>query len=325
MTVTDAVIELWQLAGEPSDFDPFDTGGVTLDPASNGTLHYLRQLSLAQQTLANWRTSGRRPIRFDKFMTRKNVKVGYTTQDYACTVIDKYTLRLITPASHVEPELLESSKIIFTYTPAGGVETAEEIEATIADQNGVNIDLGFRDEMDADIAQSGTCSIHFNQFDVRVSSTRATEGETLVLPINFRNIVKLISMADSGEIFQAESKEALDDYNQTLGTPTKYYGLGDKIYLDTYLEEPFWLTVEYQRVPNDLALPTDSFDIPTQWHGVLILLVEWNTAKMMHENEKSQMLLGEVNRIIGTMRTDQEEAWLRTNTSGVQIRREART
>jgi len=47
-------------------------------------------------------------------------------------------------------------------------------------------------------------------------------------------------------------------------------------------------------------------------------------AKRMQDRQKADILFTELNRWIDTLRTDQEEDWLRENTRGIYVRKEAR-
>lgn len=334
MTVRDAIVDLYELDGEPSNYDPWMTNTVDYDPAteldgtSRGARHYMRKLSRAQIALANWRTRNKRPIRFHKFLTRKNVKVGLDTQGYTASRItgDAYTLRLISPPSYLEPELLEGCRVDITYTDVGTATFTESVQVTLADQNGLNIDLQFRDPLEdpAFAYVNVTADLYFNNFVIRATDVRPAEAIYMALPSRYRNILKVIDMSTSNEVFVAESKEALDDYTLAAGTPTQYYALGEHIWFNTYLTEPFWFTIEYQRLPVNITSIDDNFDIPEQWHEVLMLIVQWQEAKRLYENERSQLLRGEIQNWIEQLRTDDEEMWARTNTSGFYIRKEAR-
>ena len=86
MNVGEAVAYLWELAGEPSDLDPWGVNETLYDPSVPGALittsfgyrYFIKQINKAQNTLANMRTRRGRPIRFNKFITRKNVRLGLT-------------------------------------------------------------------------------------------------------------------------------------------------------------------------------------------------------------------------------------------------------
>ena len=61
MLTREMIVEAWELAGEPSDLDPFAVNAATadtanLDATSVGVAHYLREISSAQMMLANWKT-----------------------------------------------------------------------------------------------------------------------------------------------------------------------------------------------------------------------------------------------------------------------------
>jgi hypothetical protein len=122
MNTRDMIIELWELAGEPSDLDPFYEAAPTttpdqLDPASAGVAHYLREISNAQVMLSNWKTSRGRAIRFKKFFNQRNVKVGRTDEiDMIQPVGDTTTMRISVPPVWLNPNYLDTARLELVWT-----------------------------------------------------------------------------------------------------------------------------------------------------------------------------------------------------------------
>lgn len=346
MDIRNMIVDLWELAGEPSDLDPWANGVVNYDPlvdldaTSAGVQYYLRQISLAQIMLANWRTRRGRPIRFNKFLTQTNIKVGRTATDYLYTItyIDAYTLRLTSSASSLSETVLTDSKLLVNgyYTRDGeDITTVTEILVARAVHDAGNgwYTLSLRDEV-TNIAYTddGTdylfdsmdCEVYLDRFQVERTSSPAFEGTRVELPNKFRNIIKITNMDDGTPLRRVESKESLFNPYMTFGIPGEWYSLGEMLYFDQYVEEGIWHTIEYQRLPNDMTALTDMLDIPEEWHEVLILINEWKVSKRMQDKQRANELLAEINRWIETLRTDMEEEWLREQTQGFYIRKEAR-
>lgn len=339
MRVRDAIIDLWELAGEPSDLDPWAIDTVNYDPdvdldaASTGVGFYLRQLSLAQVALANWRTRKGRPIRFKKFQVQTNIPLGRNVSDYnyEITFMTSNTLRITTPDSTLNETNLANTKMILNW--GNSIDPAqvftEEVYATMAVYNtaGNFYLIHFRDELEVDSTltwDSSSVDIYWDRFSIGRSANPIPRGNSLELPNKFRNLIKLLDMNTGSVLKKAGSKESLFNPYMTSGTPGEWYDLGDTLYLDKFLDETIWYTIEYQKLPDNLVDMDSILDIPEEWHEVLLLIVEWRVMKRMQDKQRANELAGEISRWIDLLRTDLEEEWLRDHTSGFYIRKEAR-
>ncbi len=345
MDIRNMIVDLWENAGEPSDLDPWIAAPVNydplteLEPTSDGVMYYLRQISLAQIALANWRTRRGRPIRFNKFLTQTNIKLGRNGEEfpYTATYINKFSIRLENPDAAISEEKLKDSKLIIlgSYTESGEAKVTEQetmVARAVYDALNDWYTLSLRDEITNVAYNDGVdhnftsiaATIYWNRFPVTRTPAPLMDGSEAEFDNNFRNMLKMMDMHTGSEIERAESKESLFNYQMTTGIPGKWYNLGDTIYFDSFMDETKWYTVEYQRLPNSVTTLQDTLDIPEEWHEVLLLINEWRVAKRMQDRQKADILFTELNRWIDTLRTDQEEDWLRENTRGIYVRKEAR-
>lgn len=348
MDIPNAIVDLWELAGEPSDLDPWGVDVVNYDPETEldenslGVKYYLRQLSRAQITLANWRTRKGRPIRFKKFLTQTNVLVGRDGEAnaYPMTYINSYSVRINSPDSALDEDNLADTKIIINgaYTQEGEEKSTAQVSMCVRavyDEPNDWYTLTLRDEItnvaytDSEGIEypftSYTIEIYWDRFLIERSTAPLYNGTTIEMPYKYRNIMKITGMKDGADLVRAESKANLFNPYMTFGLATSWYNLGEKLYFDTYFQDGGWYTLEYQRLPYNITSLTDTFDIPEEWHEVLLLIVEWQSQKRAQDKQAAAELLASINRWIDTLRTDMEEEWLRENTSGFYIRREARS
>ena len=91
MTLYDAIIEAWEISGEPSDLDPFSydvegdialdlNGNYIFDEGSKGYKYFIQQFNRAQVALANWRRRNGRFVKFKKFMTKTLLNLGTSNE-----------------------------------------------------------------------------------------------------------------------------------------------------------------------------------------------------------------------------------------------------
>ena len=117
----------------------------------------------------------------------------------------------------------------------------------------------------------------------------------------------------------------LYDYIMTEAVPTQWYKRGEVVYFDSYIGDPIWWTFEYQRLPINVSLYDDEFDIPEHWQDVILMIVEQAAARRALETEKVAVLGGQINSMINQLRTDQEDDWMGEETQGFYVRKEARS
>lgn len=87
MTLYNAIIDAWELGGEPSDLDPFaydangdialdGTGTYIFDLTSKGYKYFMDQFNRAQVAMGNWRRKNGRFVKFKKFIRKFQVTLG---------------------------------------------------------------------------------------------------------------------------------------------------------------------------------------------------------------------------------------------------------
>ena len=278
-------------------------------------------------------------------MTQTNVKIGRNGADllYEITFIDKFTLRLTDLYTAVQSGLTEdklNDSSLFlngTYDDGSGNKTVTQttmVARAVYDPINDYYTLSLRDEVNNEAYTDGSGTVHaydsfqaeiyFDRFPLERTGTPSMNGSAIEMPFKFRNILKITNMKDGTDLMRVESKENLFNPYQNTGTPVNWYTLGEVIYFDQFLNETLWHTIEYQRLPFDITTLDQAFDIPEEWHEVILLIVEWRNMKRMQDKQRANELYTEIVRWIDTLRTDQEEDWLREHTKGFYIRKEAR-
>ena len=335
MNVGEAIAYLWELAGEPSDLDPWGAGETLYDPNVPGALittsfgfrYFIKQINKAQNTLANMRTRRGRPIRFNKFITRKNIKLGLSDPTASTVaVLTTDTIR-VTDVPTTDVADYVDTKINLIRTAADDESNTQtflvaQAEVVLAG----TIDFTFlTDIVDVTfVVDTTTVEFYFNAFRIEKDSTNGT-GFTINLPTYARNIIGITNMQTSSKLTRAEAKTKLYDHIMIEGTPVQWYKSGEIIYFDAYIATPIWWIFDYQRLPIDVEFYDDEFDIPVQWQDVILMLVELDTARRMLENERAMILQQQVNSLIGQLRTEEEEEWIGEETQGFYLRKGARS
>ncbi len=332
MDTTDFILRCWEYAGEPSDLDPLLTTGTNtpdnLDSSSDGVAHYLRIINTAQLVLFNWRTSAGRPIRFKKFFVNQNVKLGISESSRIVTAVtkqDDQTFQLASMPSWATEETLENAMLRLTYT--NDSDETEEYDYMVMyafENTSGTVNVYLKEDID-DTTLSGTTSFSveffFNHF--MIDTTADMDGFHAPLRSTARNILKVTELENGAVLSRPGFKENLIDPYLRTGVPKEYYTLGDHLYFDSYIEDPTWFNVEYQRLPADLETMVDDIDIPDEWHHVLLLICSWLETKRLKDLEEDMALKSQINQLINQMRTDIEEDFIRQKTGGMFVQKES--
>lgn len=184
MNVGQAIAYLWELAGEPSDLDPwgpteaiYDPSQGTLLPNSFGFRYFIKQINKAQMTLANYRTRRGRPIRFKKFLTRKNVKLGLASPiSTGVTLIDTTSINVTDPPTTTIDDYVDTK---ITLVRTDGTTTAtQDLMVVLAEAGAVanTVDFTFQDDIDTITFSptSITAEFHFSAFKLKRTATSGT-------------------------------------------------------------------------------------------------------------------------------------------------------
>lgn len=339
MTIPEAIVELWESGGEPSDLNPWlNSSSILYDPntdlddTSEGVKHYLRVLSKAQVLLSNWKTGRNKPVRFRDFQVSRNVKLTQDNTTYTCTKISDHVIELTGLAlnSYLLTDAVESSSCTISQsslTYPEGIPTPVLTEDTlmamfIEPMSTTSVRIHFREPMTVhEFTPTVTVKFLFDRFSVETGTVTA-DSPYLLLPDEFRNILN-VTLADSSSVLKrAPDKTQLNNPDLSTGTPTMWYSIGKKIYFDVYFEEPTWFIVEYQRLPARLTSITNNFEIPEHWHEVLIIIGEYIAAKRQQQFDLIAVKYSHIDRLIGSLRLDSEEDHVRAKTGGVYVQRE---
>lgn len=346
MTIGEMISQIHENAGEPSDLDPWVAsptlyGNADISLTSRGAHEYVKRISDAQITLANWKTNNNRPIRFHALQVQRNVKLTLDDQDEACTLSDGNDYITITqPIGTLGPHFfdgtLESSSVEVTTTHVGDdlqtVTTVYNQMAMFVEhiQNATDdvVTIYFKETIDLPRDSSDVlyplvttvAKFYFDRFKIaRTGAIR--DSAYMAMPTSFRNILKVTDADSASPLTLVHDKTALYNPELNQGTPSEYYVLGDVIYFDVYFEEPRWFVMEYQKLPDEIRITTSlpSLELPTEWHDVLIEVVGYNMAIRAQENELIAIKFSNINRLIARLRTDAQEQALREDMGNYQI------
>jgi len=339
MRVIDALVDLWESAGEPSDLDPWlaaadsyvDVPDGNLDVNSKGVRYYLRQLSRAQTAISNWRKSRGHEVRFKRFIGTGNIKCGLANNEFRFYRYGAYGISV--PVTRMPADLPTGDYDIFenaaiklinkTYTAISG-----EYDATIA---GGSLLLTFYEPITWPVDAAGNPlpyvdgPIYQNWFKIQTNGVTYSDGFYCTVPQNLVEVLKVYDGPSSKRLLRPKNKDSLYVQPATVGTPEQWYIIGDRIYFNTYLEKNRYYKIEYYRMPNALEANTGAaliglqFEVPAYFHEALTIWVEWQQARRAQEWDKAYAVKKDLMDIIERTSTENSLDLMRDETYGFYV------
>lgn len=269
--------EIWKNLGEIPDLNP----ATDVSDGGNPMLHHVA--NLAQRRIASYKTLRGRILRLNNLVGEMYFKSSIIegTLDAAGS-----TTTVVFPSGDVGAgddryngwivKVGTSYKIIMDYDTATRTATVHEAFSTAP--------------------ASGDTYGLYKKFSILLESDHAWAGEHLILPTvtdrwrsegNLLEVLKIEDLEDGRSLSKATRGEGFVGIQTSTGDPTRWYRFGNKLYFDYAPEEEKWFKLEYYRLPTEMALGTDSPEIPEQFHyGIILWGTEWGYRREGESNEK---------------------------------------
>lgn len=256
--------ELWERLGEPSDLDPYQADGSTIDTTSDGWTRMLRALNRGVVSVATWRDpqSGR------QFRFRARHAWQYVT---------------FTPASTTT-----------TAAITAGDQTVEFGASGTADAyNDYLIKVGSEIRTIVDDDGAGTCTVN-KSFD-----TAHASGATIyyapryvtidVTTTKFVEVLAVYNMEEECDVIRGERSDVFTRTMATEGDPRRWYRVGDTIYFDVVqFDDTQRFRIEYLMLPADMTAVTDTSGLPQAFdEAVVMWAVGWGFGRILDPKNRS--------------------------------------
>ena len=259
--VSEMISDVYEQLGKPSDLDPYEADGVTVDIASSGAVTILRWLNRGYRRILTWRFPNGRIIKFKT--TEKKLYFKTTVLTGTVAAGDAQTVTLDAGAAAVADryvgwvvEVNGEKRKIMAYT-AGRVATVNKAWSTAP-------------------AAADTWTMYKN-FEKFVAAGSADADEHIVLnPVNDVMSVLRITDMDNGSLLQrADRITNLETSLITSGVPSVFQDREDGIFFDTAVNEERYYELRYHGFPAEMTTLTESPKVPPQFHEAILLWAVW--------------------------------------------------
>jgi hypothetical protein len=299
--------ELWSQLGEQTDLDPATAGGAAV---------LLRWLNQGQRSVANWEFTDGHILRF------------------ACLFDETYV------RSVVKTGTLLSGSIVVGYNPAYAQfdPTDPNIGANDDQYNGWLIEIASgtgagQIKLITDYIGASRIAYVASDWSTAPDSTSvykiykrhimilpaghpwAGEHSTLDPKINLVDVLKVTDMTNEQALATAVRGE---DYLTTVtqaGDPSNWYFFGNRIIFDMAPNAVRWYKLEYYRQPVEMALPTDTPELPDSWQQGILLWARWWGFARSQETSMSYSAKNDLGDFMKSIRRSMEMRYERDDTT----------
>jgi hypothetical protein len=298
MTVQQAITEVFERLGEPSDL-PITVNG-TFNIAAYGSVRILAALNRAQDYIATYKipsTPNGRPLHFRGL--RHSVTFEVNTYSETLPAQTDTTFKTITFGDAAAPYVPYATNAIVTFD---GTNARRIIRVTGA--------VAVLDRPLASSVAGRVAVVYPTQFNLVSAATRG------YFDIVTARVFELLSIVDLGSGAELEYYEgSIDDWPATVGIPSMWAAKSRyNFVLDAGCNEAarsFRLT--YFRLPDNEVAATGTFDkIPESFHEAIILwAVHWGHQRMM-ETTAAYAVKRDFDDLMRTLQTqiDVEDSWI---------------
>lgn len=242
MTLTQAREELYGLLSKNSELDPATVAGQALLD---------QYLNRAYKQVLAWRTARGR-LRFPAAYASTTLQALVLTGDVASATS---TTAVLSPTG-----LSGTDDAYLEYVLGISAGTGEGQKRVVVDYDGA----------------SYTCTVNRAWDTTPDATSDFFLSKRWVVPASdFRGVLKLTDLEDLRDLELGEQTENYSGSLEEVGSPTSFFVYSGRIYLNNAPEESRWYRLEYERAVPDLTGAGESFDVPTPWEGLVVLMARW--------------------------------------------------
>lgn len=277
-TAEQMVQELWERIGEPSDLDPYEADGTTLDETSTGWTRMLRALNRGVISVATFRDpqSGR------LFRWRDRHGWSYVT---------------FTPASTTTTAAITAGDQTVQFGASSGADA----------YNDYSIKVGSEVRLIVDDDGAGTYTVN-KSFDVGHASGATIYYAPRYLTFDVDKSVEVLGLYNMEELTHLSRDERGEVFNADSvaeGDPRRFYRVGTKIYLDVVqFDDTQRFRVEYLVLPTEMTVAASTTGLPEAFdEAVMAWAVAWGFGRYLDTQKRAAYR----NEFVAEMRMHQSE------------------
>lgn len=281
MTVQDAIIEVYEALGEPSNLDPYTSG--TFDLAKSESQKILKWLNRGQHVVLNYKFPNGRRVSF-----RQNEgKVLFKSRVIELSVLaaTSTTIQLDNSGDTLHAAADSATDMLNNWLIKVTDGTGEGQTRYIVDYDDSTWTATVSNAWDTTPTTASTVEVSKASQFFRASGDYDVDFNVPVDPRDIYTVLKItdinsrvpLSIVDRGENFPRSMV--------SRGRPGAYYIFNDRIEFDKAPDEERWYLIEYRKVANEVSAATDEFFVPPPWDEAIVLWAMQRGYRLAQESD----------------------------------------
>lgn len=317
MTIGEAIIEVYEHTGEPSNLDPFLSTSSPpystsdLDTSSYGYLKLADYIERGIRRVITYK-SGRSRFRFDE--TKKRILWSLTITEYDDVQVGADYIQFNTGLTAAQAATYVGKQYILTGENDGATTTDlvdkffTIVDYTWSDANAYGVNF----ETDIDLTDYVTESY---------AEIRTAERE-YELPSDVLEVLKLTSFSDGNELdYLSRQETAFYETNPTVVIPTQFYEYNNTVVFNSVppVVSRFWL--EYAAfVTVDTTSISTNLPFREMFDQAIIQWANYWVHDLMHEPERALFAKSDFDKIMKSIQESHEFRYDRTDSGRGSVR-----
>jgi len=265
MTVQEMVLQVYELLGEPSDLDPYDSSG-SFDVSSDGASKILGWLNRGYRRILFWKFPSGRLIRFRSLKAIKYFKSATVSGTAANGGNSSITL------ASTEDNTADQyvGWVVEITDGTGSGQKRLIVEYSTSRVATVDVDW------DTNPDSSSEYKLYKRFWKYLDPGTSFSDEHIDLNPVS--DIVaaqRVVDLKYNTELVPAGRTDHYETYSTVSGDPSVWFEEGDRLWFDTNVDEERWFQLDYTRMPSNLTGASDTPEIPEIFHEGIVLWTVW--------------------------------------------------
>jgi hypothetical protein len=265
MTVSEMIVEVYEMLGEPSDLFPYTAGTTTLDITTPGAIRILKWINRAYKRIINWKFPNGSQIRFPM----QSGEMFFSSVVRTGTVVSAGASTVTLDSGVAAADDRYNGCLLAIVGGTGSGQSRLITDFTAARIASVNRDW--------DTTPDGTSlyEVYRRLYRFRDPAAADVSDHIALSPVD--EIAAVLKVTDAGSLYDLTQGGRIETFSTSLensGIPTCYI-TQNGILFDVYPDEARWYRLEYSKIPTELTALTDSPDVLDSFNEPILLYAQW--------------------------------------------------
>lgn len=281
MTVQDAIIEVYEALGEPSNLDPYTDGSFDLTKSESQKI--LKWLNRGQHVVMNYKFPNGRRITFRA--NEATVLFKSAVVEMAVLAATSTTIQLDNSGDELHGAADDAEDMLLNWVIHVSDGTGEGQTRYIVDYDDSTWTATVSEAWDTTPTTASTVELSKRAQFFRGPSAYDLEFNIPVARNEIYTVMKITDMKSRSPLAITTRDENFPRSLVSRGRPGAYYLFEDRIEFDKAPDEEIWYLVEYRKVAPEVSAASDEFYVPKPWDEAIVLWAMQRGYRLAQESD----------------------------------------